>query len=254
MEKATGMPVTELEAAVTRYLRGSFKSTRQARRPKTFPAVVTDLPASADDLLLESQQLKRLSDEDKAPALLAKVRRAAAKHAGDRFAELTLARAETQLGDRAKGEAILKRLLASEPDDVESLLVLARSRMAEGDGKDAKGKRAAYAEARRHLETAFKKDAERYDTLIAYLQSRSTEPQTENDFEVLKAAYFAAPQVATIRMRLGQVLMARRQYGHAATVLEPLANNPHGGEVVAAAKALVEEARGKAAPASAAAK
>lgn len=258
MEKATGMPVAQLDAALTSYLKGSFKSTRQGRRPKVFPTEITALPRSADDLLLESQLLKRLPDEQqdktKAAAFVATVRKAAAKHPGDRFAELTLARAETRLGDRAKGEAILKRLLASEPDDVEALLVLARSRMAEGDGKDAAGKRVAYAEARRYLETAYKKDGERYDTLFAYVRSRSTEPQTDNDFEVLKTAYFTAPQVAPIRMQLGRVLMARKRYADAVVVIEPLANNPHGGAMVATAKTLLQEARSKAGPAAVAAR
>ena len=71
---------------------------------KTPTVTVSELPPSADDLLLDNQLLKRPIPENLRPKVLSRVREAAARYPGDRLATLALARAglDVLLLDRAR--------------------------------------------------------------------------------------------------------------------------------------------------------
>ncbi|MBX9459858.1 MAG: tetratricopeptide repeat protein [Brevundimonas sp.] len=86
---------------------------------------MTHLPASADDLLLLGQRLKVGVDDDRREETAALVRRLAARHPDDPFAQLQLGHAELHFGDPAVGEEVLTRLLEREPENVEALQLMA---------------------------------------------------------------------------------------------------------------------------------
>ena len=87
------------------------------------------MPDSADDMLLEGQQLKKGVADDQGKALLADIRADAAKHPADRLSDLVLARAEIEFGDRTAAEPLLERRLDADPNDMEARLLMARSLM-----------------------------------------------------------------------------------------------------------------------------
>ena len=246
MEAATGAPIDVLERALRSYLNGGIKYGRLPRDRVPAPKVtVSPMPASADDLLLEGQLLKRRPPEASRRELLNKVRTRAAKHPGDRLAEITLARAETTIGDRAAGEAILTRRVAADPKDVEALRLLAESRRAAAEA-ETDDKRAAEmrTEARRHAARAMNVDQSEYQTLLVFVRSRMGLPAfpTGDDLAALLLAHGQAPQLDWIRVTAAQILLKQGQVAGAARLLQPVVNDPHGGKGAAAAKALLDAA------------
>ncbi|PXA73794.1 hypothetical protein DMC25_26040 [Caulobacter sp. D4A] len=218
--------------------------------PPTPPVTVTAMPAGADDLLLDVQLLKRqmVNDKDKQ---LERVRTQAAKRPNERFSRLALARAETQFGDRDAGEAMLERLLAEKPDDLEALQLAAFSRLYRAEKKSPDAV-AQMTQASVYLGRANKLDPDNYLTLYGYFRAqRGAGKPTENTLNVLARAVELAPQQASIRMTAGQTFMEAGHYDEARFFLEPAANNPHGGGLAAAAQKLIDQIDAKEAAAAA---
>lgn len=240
MTQVTGMTPDKLEDALRVYLRSGIKYTQYTRKGQPDPVVnVEAMPASADDLLLENQQLKLEPDKADQPALLAAIRTAAAKYPGDKLAELTLARAELTIGDHKAGEAILRRRIAADPSEVEALQLLAEALMrTEGDQREA-----AFAEADQLLTRAYQADPGRYQVLYDLIRSHrylSSYP-SDADIKLYVALHKLAPQVASITVNTAQALMRRKYYKEARFLLAPLANSPHGGAASEAAKSLLKQ-------------
>ena len=250
MESATGMSARALEGELRRYLGGRIVSERYAFKSARQKAAitVTTLSASADDLLLETQALKRPLSKAEGEALLATVRTRAARHPDDRLARVALARAELAHGDRARGEAALEAQLKAGPDDAEALTLLATSRMDRADDTPTE-RTALFNDARRLLARAYKLDPKRYQTVYAAARSRSNarDYPTDADLETVTIAHELAPQVADIRLRAAELALRRGERDLAAQLAGVLANDPHGGGAARAAKALLEQARAPAA-------
>lgn len=205
---------------------------------------VTTLPASADDLLLEGQRLNDGVEEAEAPELLARVRRSAARHQNDQFAQLILARAEVTIGDFKAGQAILDRLLAQNPESLEVIREAAHAQMSRGV-RFPEERQAAFRAARPLLGKAYQKDPNDFRTLYGYAQARSIEADYPNDnaLQVLLRARQLAPSVEHVSLQVGAALLTRERREEAAFVLAPLANNPHGGPYQERARALMEGAK-----------
>ncbi|MBW3558589.1 MAG: DUF1570 domain-containing protein [Proteobacteria bacterium] len=249
METATGMSVRALEDQLRRYFTGRIVSERYAvtGQRKTAPMTVSVMPPSADELLLESQALKRTLSPAEGAAMLAKVRAAAVRHGADRLARLALARAELAYGDRAAGDAALGAYLKTNLDDAEALTVLAESKLDAAE-KDGARRNALHNEARRLLNRAYKAEPRRYQTIYALARARSNAPDypTDADLETLAVAHELAPQVAAIRLQTAQVALRRNDRALAVRLLTPLVNGPHGGAEVERARALLAQARAQA--------
>jgi Flp pilus assembly protein TadD len=207
---------------------------------KSPPAItVTRLPQSADDLFLDRMRLYLRSRPD--PAFLEQVRKRAGRHPGDALAELTLARAEFAMGDVGAGEAILRRRLAADPNDYETLIEAGADKLIAGQRDQAK--RAEYFKASRaFFGKAYAQNKSDYRALYGYARGRWLEPSfpNDNDLNALMAARALAPSVTEISMTTGFALFARGRRDEAVKVLAPVANNPHGGGMAAFAKALIE--------------
>lgn len=252
MLAAVGMSAEQLTKALRAYQNlPGYKFTDVMKEP---PAVaITRLPASADDLLLDNLRLVAARDAKPDPAFLAEVRRRAARWPSDRFAELTLARAEFTHGDVATGEAIVKRLLDANSNDVEALLVAGVGQIVAGQRQPPT--RVARAKAARpYLIKANKIDDDDYRVLTAYVFSRTVEPgfPNENDLNALLAARSLAPTVDILTVMAGAALLKHGQKERAAGLLAIVANNPHGGPMSAQARALMAGKSAKEAEAAAA--
>jgi hypothetical protein len=238
------MDFTTAEKTLKTYLQ-STPGIRYPRDGRSQPELVlTELPASADALLLEGQRLKSGVPAADQPAFLREIRDKAARFPGDRLAELTLARAEITFGDRAAGEAILQRRFAADATDVDAAWLMALSRLFAGQAEPAR-RAEFYAQARPWLGKAFALDGNRYQTLYDYAQARSVDADypTDNTLAVLLKAHALAPQVAPVTLGAARGLMKRKRFAEAIVLLTPLANNPHGGGLARAAAALITQAR-----------
>ena len=237
--RATGMSVAQLTKALRGYqsLPG-FKFTDVLLTPP--PVVVTRLPPSADDLLLDKLRLDAQPDFKVDPSFLADVRRRAARWPDDRFAELVWGAAEFAHGDVAVGEAIVLRRLDAESNDVEALLLAGAGQLAAG-ARDPSSRVARAKAARPYLIKAHKRDDDDYRVLIAYVASRTVEPgfPNENDLNALLTARDLAPTVDSITVMSGEALLRHGEPERAAGLLSIVANNPHGGPLAARARALI---------------
>lgn len=237
MEAATGMPINALERKLQPYLRGGL---RYGRYPlaKSSEITVTQLPASADDLLLLNLRVKEASEgsED----LTKKVEAMLARHPDDRLAVLTAARAEVRFGEPAKAEALLRPLLEKSPEDAEGLELLARAKI-EGASDSKERPLQAYREAGKLFARSFKADPARYQALYGYARSRSIEASypSDNDMEALLAAQELAPQASGITILAARASMLRKEWPRARSLLRPVANNPHGGDAAETAQKLL---------------
>jgi hypothetical protein len=239
-ETATGMTMAQLTTALHKYNKLPLLTLKDVMA--TPPQVtVTRLPPSADDLILDNLRLIFNETGSDDPKILAGIRRQAARYPGDALAETTLARAEFTLGDVAAGEAIMKRRLAAQPDDPETLLQAGTGQVIAGMREPAQ-KTERFRAARPLLAKAYQADKRDFRTLYAYALSRSIEPAfpTENDLNALLEARGLAPAVDEVSLRAGVALLERGQKADAAKVLGRIVNNPHGGEAAVQAKALLE--------------
>lgn len=245
MERATGLDSIELRRTLRRYMNGRIPYQGVAVAYPPVPVTVTELPRSADDLLLLNQRLKIGVPDERRAATAEEVRRAAARHPDDPLALLALGHAELHFGDRGAAEAPLQRLLALEPNNVEALQYLARARMeAARDADDPDEADRLNTEARAFLLRAYRADDANYATLLLVAENRNGGDgyPNDNDVAVLEQAFVLAPQLAEARFNLAQVLMIRDRNEEAATILEPLVNDPH--RSLPAARALLLRARG----------
>lgn len=235
-----------LEAALKAYLRGTMNYA-EIRMAETGSAMrFQTLPASADRMLLDSLNIRYPKDETEAQTLLAKVRTDAARYPGDRLALVTLGRAELNWGDPAAGAAALEQALVVAPDDSEALQLLAGARIKAGDeSPDARTRN--YVEAQAYLARALQADPTDYRIFLALARLRriaDTYPN-ENDLQTWRLAVAYAPQVMSARAQAAEALLQVGQREEAAAMLAPVANNPHGGEHVERARALLDQIRGE---------
>ncbi|PZQ54867.1 MAG: hypothetical protein DI570_22830, partial [Phenylobacterium zucineum] len=232
LEAATGEPLRELTGKLRAYRRLQTVQLT-LKEPPAADIRVSQLPASADDLLLANQRLILWQPGDVDGDFLADVRRKAAKYPGDWLAERTLARAEFATGDIAAGEAIMKRRLAANPNDLEDLLLAGIGQIWAG-GRVPAEREARYRAARPMLGKAYQLDKSDFRTLTAYALSRTTEDAypSDNDLNVLMEARGLAPSVPESSIRAGVALARRGRREEAERVLAPVLNNPHAGEGV----------------------
>lgn len=263
MTDATGLGPVELAKAIRRHLsRFAYQSIRVSdlRLP---PVTVEKLPPSAADVLLLTLRVNGdegvdgPNDKTDGPVLLAEARAAAARHPGDRLADLLQARAEMKLGDMAVADRLLQARLKANPADAEVLQLLAQARLkAADDADDAKAADALRAEARGFAGRAYRGDPNRYQVLLAYDEGRRSVPgfPNENDLKVYIDALDLAPQVDNVRVQAAQVLAHHNRYADAAAVLRPVVFDPHAGPGIGPVREMMTRYEAKAAAAATEAK
>lgn len=240
---ATGEDVATLDRKLQAYKKGNLAATGFKRKPHAAADItVTALPPSADALLLESLRMTRGLYEPEQKDFVAAVRAAAARYPGDRFAALTLARAEVEYGDQAAGDAVLDGLIAADASDSEALVIKALGLMRAGDD-DTANYRKLYAQAGKLLAKANGLTPDDYRILYAFAETRRTDPDypSDNTLNVLMLAAELAPQVYGIRVEAARGLILRKRFDEAIEQLTPVANSPHAGGAADAARTLLKQ-------------
>lgn len=253
MEQATGEDLQALTRRLKAYRKIAYKRFRLPAR--TAAAItVSVLPASADELLLDNLRLSNPLPEKGRERLLEDLRIRASPFAGDRLADLTLAKAEVTYGDSAAGGEIAEIYLKKDGRDVEALRLLAQARLKAAEAATAPAKAVELRrEAGQLFGRAYTLDPNQYQVLYGYALSREHDADypSQNTLNVLLEAHALAPQVSLIKLQLAAALMRRKRFEEAIAVLGPLANHPHGGETAAFAKRFLEAAQNRQPPPSA---
>jgi hypothetical protein len=252
MPEAAGVPLADLPRVLRSYM-DALPGRRIARPPSTAGQLtVTRLPPSADDLILENQRLKRGVPTADRPAMLALIRERASRYPGDRLADMTLARAESDFGDRAKAQRLLKKRIEADPRDVEALQALGHSLMLQAHADRAQAPQ-LLREAREWFGKGFAVDPDNALLLYDFGVSRRGEPgfPSDNVLNVLLKAQQLAPQVGQFRIAAADALIRRDRFDEAVVMVEPVLNDPHGGPGLAEAKQRFEQAIARRRPAQA---
>lgn len=237
-----------LQRTLDAYMNRSLTGMVLKREPPAPPQIVfTPMPAGADDLILEVQQLKRDVPDKAAPAFLAKVRKLAAKRPAEFYSRRVMARAECDLGDRTTCETILATLLQERPKDMEALQLMAASRLSRArqamrEGAPREQTQALFADAAKYLGQIHKLDENDYMALYGFAQTKSFDAApAENTLNVIFRAAEIAPQVSIIRMNAARLFIQARQYDVASQLMAAVAGNPHGGARAKYAGELMDE-------------
>jgi hypothetical protein len=246
---AFAMQPEALQRALDVYARRiSYHRMDRAVRADAAEVAVTELPASANDLLLlEAALLVGVRERDRAE-VLERIRRLALRH-NDPFARRVLARAEVLHGDGAVAERLLDELLAASPNDVD-LLYLKGLRYLVAGRRDAAVRTEQFRRAQGLLARAHRANPNHVPTLYAYAESLSPRERfvTENTQNILLLANHLAPQVAAIRLSAAHMLLLRGDYAQAEALLLPLANSTHSQGAAERSKALLSLARARQRP------
>jgi len=278
MTEATGRTPQQLQLDVRSYLYLITSYTLQQPMPEAQVAI-TRLGSGADDLVWlglrmdrslasasrlrdpapiearegeTAQQTARRAEnlaEARADYLqgTALARSTAARHAGDPMAAIVLAKAEMAAGNWTEAGAALSSLTAEDSTNAEGLrlaaVALLERHRAEGTSEEEKV--GLLRDARRLLARSVQADPEDFRTYLALDFSRWGQPgyPNENDLNTLLAAEEYAPQVRETRYRAAQGLIQAGINQQAIELLEPIANDPHGGSNNASVRALLNRAR-----------
>lgn len=251
---AFGQPVETIDATLKTFLRAEPVVSTLPRPSGPAPTItIRKMPAGAEDLILEIQQLKSGDVADRA-GLLRRIRKIAAKRPSERYSRQALARAEITLGDRDRGEAMLAELLSEDDGNLEALRLMGTSKLYRA-AADQTRREALLAEARGYLVRADRAELDDYQTLFLLAQTMigvDGAPPSVERLALLRRAVALAPEVARIRIVAAVAFLLADDADGAFKLLKPLSADPNGG--IAARQAqellgLMARARPVAAPA-----
>ncbi|MGQ0661921.1 tetratricopeptide repeat protein [Sphingosinicella sp.] len=251
LETTAGFAPDRLETELRNYIRGGSIRFRRVPRGDAAapPAVtVTALSPGADAVIADAAALRIGVEEANRPALLARLRTAAARFPNDPFVARTLAHAEAVYGDSAAADRPLDTMLAASPNDAELMYLRGRRHLAAAEQGGAPPE--AMRAARTWFSRAHRADGNHFQTLYRYAQSLRGDDNyvSENTSNILVLAHQLAPQVHEITMNAAWLLLQRGARAQAAALVEPLAGDPHNPGLARAAAQLLARARGEPAP------
>jgi hypothetical protein len=246
LQAATGLTPQGLTDELRRYIRGGTIQYRQMARASaesTTPVTITMLPPSAAGMLLFAGRLRVGIDDEAQGAFLAQIRTAAARYPDDPLAVRTLAEAEALYGDGAAADRLLDRLLAAAPNDGELLYFKGMRYRALANSDNPPDD--ADATARLWFGRARAANPNHFQTLLRLAEMRrgTEDYRSQDTIDMLLRAHQLAPQVLSITMNAASLLISRRRYDEAITLLAPVALSPHDGGAAQAARAMIGRAR-----------
>lgn len=164
----------------------------------------------------------------------------------DRFALVTLALAETRLGETGRARTLLEPHLEANPEDVEALYVMGSSYLRDAEDAGGDQRMSLRAQARRYFGRAYQRDPNHVPSLYRYAESyqgvmmdRAT---AENYLNVLLLANQLEPQIDEISINAASALMGRNRHAEAIPMLRAVAYDPHGGGNSRVAREMLQEA------------
>jgi hypothetical protein len=222
-----GISVEEFDKELRRYRREAIKILHLPYEAAAAPTITTQrLTAGADELLAPMSYLQSVPPRTDAKDTVDFVRREAAKHPADPFAQKALAHVDVWYDDLARARTQLDALLATHAGDpdVHHLSGLCDLRRAYQD-TDA----ALFTKARGAFTKAHSLENTRAMSLFRYMECdlNIENDITEHMAEVLLMAYELAPQVEVIALVTAQALMQLELWKDALFILEPLATSAH---------------------------
>lgn len=234
-----GQPLEKLPEALKAFA-GREPVVTTLSRTDTPPTIrIRRMPAGADDLILELQQLKTGVIADR-PGLLGKIRKAAKRRPDERYSRQALARAEIMLGDRDRGEHLLEQLLAEDAGNLEALRLMGTSKLYRAVA-DKAHRAALMAASRDYLRRADAAEPNDYQTLFLLAQTMVDDDRPSPErLALLRRAVSLAPEVSKIRLVAAVAFLMADDRQTAFQLLKPLSADPNGGIATLQAKRVLD--------------
>ncbi len=231
-----GMDFKAFDKVMKKYLAKGQVLVRAVPRNAVRPEVViTEMPAAADELLLPgarfiAESMLPVEEEDRAMGskTLTQVRKEAAKFPDDALAQRTLAAGEMLYGSYDTADAILDKLLAQRPNDLEALYTKAARYVVQAERAPAL-RAELLAKVKPLAGRIDKLDPNHYPSLYLYALGALADgkPPSENTLNVLKLAHKLAPQVDEISLEAAIALSKADQPKDARHLFEMVAYGPN---------------------------
>lgn len=245
-EKATGIAVKDLPRVLETYTKKEMQVIVYKVKDLPAPKVeLSDMPASSQKLLLWDAAARVCMWPQDKSAYMDKVRQEAALYPNDDYAQMALARIEVIIGDESKAEPYLSKVAAQHPDDADALGLLGQTwflMTQHGTVLDGQTKASQMKLARDDLYKGYQLDPLSAADLYYLSLAQQDLPGYPNDTAVNAAmqAQILVPSVTGYATQAAGVLIQKARYDEARTMLQPIANNPHGGKASAWAQAVID--------------
>ena len=235
-----GEPIETLQAHLTAFLSAEPTLTTLPRPAAPPPTIsIRRMPAGAEDLILEIQQLKSSRVVDN-PALLRKFRRVAKRRPNERYSRQALALAEITIGDRDAGERLLETLLQEDGGNLEALRLMGSSKLRRAAG-DPEHRARLLVSARDYLRRADAAEPNDYQTLFLLAQTMATgDAPSPERLALLRRAVALAPEVPLIRLTAAIAFLLADDTQTAFQLLKPISADPYGGAAARKAKEILD--------------
>lgn len=232
-----------LDKALQDYMNKPMRGSLWARTWATPKVAVAPVPAAVASVLLARRTLRRGVQPDEAKLARKAIKDAAAKYPDDPTVQTVAAIAESEFGDRAAANAVLDKLIAKDPANVEALRQRAINHIMVADNsRIAPAQREVeQREAARLLGLAAKVDPDSYQTLYWYVRSQQFEPgfPSQNTYNAMLKAVELAPQVTDVRVAAAQLAIMRKDVATAREMLAPVASDAHSADVAGQARRML---------------
>lgn len=247
MLESTGMTYEQFDTALKEYMRGKITKRQFQGLKYAAPEIRVGLvpAAQARNLLLDVRiRLELSGDKAQQRRILTDKQKQWAVEPSDSFVQLLAARAEIAFGDAARGRELANAVAQSEPENAEAHYLVGLSLMEEGR-KDETLRAQKFKEARPYFAKAFKRDPNHVGALYQTgLSLMETGNMNENTANVFLLAHQLAPQVGEISISTASALVSLGKREEAIALLQPVANNPHGGKLSEQAQAMIDGLQG----------
>jgi hypothetical protein len=255
LQKAFGLTDKELEAQLRAYFaQGKLAYSRITTSRVRAPQVATrELSQPEGDLLLLTLRLKLGMSETEKPSVLEHIRAKAAHFPGNEYAQVVLAEAARQLGDRAHAQELLQATLAANPNNRRAMLDLGWWELSAKD-LDSTARLEADRRARTWAVKANRlapNDPEALYLFYVTFAHEATGP-SKNAIDALTQAYEFLPQYQPTAQLLARQELHDGKPDIAVSILEPIAYSPHGGSGAQKVRDWIAEIKAKESPAPAA--
>jgi tetratricopeptide (TPR) repeat protein len=235
--------LNKLDTDLDVYARGRLSGFRIPAKSLTVGPIemraLTDGEKATLPALLRS---RRGVDSKAAPEVALLAERLAAPYPNDAGAQNELAEAEFDAQHYEAADAAAARAAAADPKSVHALLYRGRAAMAIAQ-RDKTTDPARWTKVRSWFLAANKLDTENAEPLWRFYQSFVAEqaPATSNAQSALLYAQALAPFDSNLRFTAVDVLLRQEKAAEAATMLKPLAYDPHGSAGAQLASKLLDE-------------
>lgn len=210
------------------------------------PIDIQSLTPGASAVLPLRIQSKRGVNSQTAEPLAMQVRTVETRYPADELVERTLAEVELDARHPDASEAAADRALKANPRSTEAMIYKGRAIAERAEKLQDPARDTAFEQARHLFVAANKIDTEDPEALMMFYRTFVMEGirPTANAVAALHYASELAPQDKGLRMNSAMRYLADGQVKEAREALAPIAYDPHGTEMAAAARAIIDKIDG----------